>query len=80
MRKGFFHDGAGNRSMNRLLAFMGGWLGVLIAVAGVVALFRIDDKGSAIAAIGIGSALFGGGEWLKNRGKELENGRSSAAQ
>jgi len=56
---GYFQDDKGDRSINRLLAFMGGCLGILIAAAGVVALFKIDDKSSAIAAIGIGSALFG---------------------
>ncbi len=67
---GFFESDAGNKSMIRLLSFMGFWLGALIAGAGIVGLFMgLTSAGTAIVT---GGTLAGGGEAVKALQKKYE--------
>ena len=68
---GFFESDVGNKSMMRLLAFMGFWVGAIIALAGVVGLFM--DLAAAGTAIITGGALAGGGEAVKALQKKFES-------
>ncbi len=68
---GFFESDAGNKSMIRLLSFMGFWLGAAIALGGMVALFM--KLGAAGTAIITGGGLAGGGEAVKALQKKFES-------
>lgn len=74
MPNGFLEDDKGNRSMNRLLALLGGCLGAVVALGGLAGFFATDAKAEAAGLCAMGLSLFGGSEWLKNRGRSLENG------
>ncbi len=67
---GFFQDAKGNKSMIRLLAFMGFVIGSAIAVSGVVAMF-IEANGATTAMLA-GSALAGVGELFKSLQQKSE--------
>jgi len=67
---GYFQDDKGNKSMIRLLAFMGFVLGGAIAVAGVTAMF-IEIDGATTDML-IGGGLAGGGELFKILQKKQE--------
>ena len=70
---GFFRDDNGRKSMNRLLAWWGAWVGTLVAIGGTAGwLFMKLTDGPIV--IGLGLAVFGGSEILKNQGKKYENG------
>jgi hypothetical protein len=68
----FFRDDKGLKSMNRLLAFLGACIGITVAIGGLLGwLFGMLADGPIV--IGLGLALFGGSEILKNHGKTIEN-------
>jgi len=69
---GYFSNAAG-KSMNRVLAFWGACVGTLVAAAGVYGWLIIGRTDGPIV-IGLGLAVFGGSEMLKNHGRKLENG------
>lgn len=66
----YFKDDKQNKSMIRLLAFMGFILGGAIALAGITAMFlKLDGASTAMIA---GSGLAGGGELFKSLQKKVE--------
>lgn len=69
-----FQDDKGNGSMNRVLSFMGGCTGVMVAIAGIVHLFAGKAGDISLGVILAGLAVFGGSVLLKNAGRRLENG------
>lgn len=67
---GFFDAGQGIKSMMRLLAFLGFFLGGGIAIAGIVGWGCGLDN--AVVIIGAGLGLAGGGEVLKVLQRKVE--------
>ena len=76
---GFFQDDKGNKSMIRLIAFLGAILGGLIVVTGLglIALAVVSESfaalGSLIGLEAIGTGLYGGGEFAKTLQKKWES-------
>ena len=70
---GYFQDDSGRKSMNRLLAFWGACVGTIVTIAGVYGWLFMELTNGPIV-IGLGLAVFGGSEMLKNHGRKLENG------
>ena len=80
MPQGFF-SGPGGKSMNRLLAFMAACLGIAIGLTGCAGFLIVvltpdivTGMVEALGLAGVGAGLLGGSEYLKNKGKQLENG------
>lgn len=68
---GYFQDDNERKSMMRLLAFMGFWLGAGVAISGLIGWFLgMPDHVAAIVIAGIG--LAGGGELGKVLQKKFE--------
>jgi hypothetical protein len=77
MKKGFFEKSPGNKSMMRLLAFLGFVLGSVVVAWGLVLLTRavwaitagkieaVSVVGSLLMLVSSGLALAGGGQALK---------------
>lgn len=76
---GFFRETSGDKSMIRLIAFIGCVLGGIIVVTGlglitlVVVSKSFDALGSLIGLEAIGTGLFGGGEFAKSLQKKWES-------
>lgn len=68
---GYTYDGEGNKSMMRLLAHEGFWVGAAAIAAGIVALFL--KVPNAIVPITVGGGLAGGSEFFKFMQKKAEN-------
>ena len=48
-------DDKGNASMGRLIAFLAAFVGIVIALAGAVAMFQ--DRAASVAAMGTGAGM-----------------------
>ena len=72
MKTGYFEVRPGEKSMGRLIAFIGAVVGSVICTAGIVAAFVYPGNGVGIVAIGAG--IFTSGAILKGWQKRTENG------
>jgi len=71
---GYFEVSQGNKSMGRLIAFIGAVIGSMVCIAGIVIAFVIPGNGVGIVAIGAG--MFTSGALLKGWQKRSENGKT----
>jgi len=73
MRTGFFEVSPGNKSMGRLISFVGCLTGSALCVGALVLAFAADP-GNGVGMAAVGAGIFSGGALLKGWQKRSENG------
>ena len=69
----YFESSPGNKSMGRLISFIGSITGAVLSIAGIILAFTVSS-GNGVGMAAIGAGIFSGGALLKGWQKKSENG------